>query len=290
MSIIRTTYTGAFIKSLRPFAAQVTKKRNQRHRGGWQYALKRMSINRVSISELRTSNCRSLINKVDYLQFPLSRNMYRNCGVITIQESWLNDLQDDYLVSLRDFIIYRQDRSNNKKKYGGGVATFVNINWCRSSFMCFKFSNAFIDCLTLRCRPKHLNKHKYVYVTNIYVTPDCTSSSLSVFADEFTGFAVTAFSDSLSVVYGDFNSCDCSFLTSLGHQNMVDLPTRLDAHLDFVFINDVGVYATRKRAPLPSSDHCIIRVLPKVNGKLGKSTILHQTKKVKYRNYSEENI
>ncbi|CAH8500208.1 unnamed protein product [Schistosoma mattheei] len=249
-----------------------------------------MNINRMSIPELPNSNCRSLFNKVDYLQFLLSQNTYRNCGVITIQESWLNDLQDDCLVSLHDFKIYRRDRSNNKKRCGGGVATFVNINWCRSSFVCFKFSNDFVDCLTLRCRPKHLNKYKCVYVTNIYVIPDCTSSALSVFADELTEFAVSAFNDSFSVVCGDFNSCDCSFLTSLGHQNVVDFPTRLDANLDVVFINDMGVYATRKRAPLSSSDHCIIRVLPKVYGKHGKSTLLHQTKKVKYRNYSEENI
>ncbi|KAH9580560.1 hypothetical protein MS3_00009173 [Schistosoma haematobium] len=287
MSINRITYSGAFMKSLRPFAAQVTKKYYKRRRGGWQYALKRMNIIRMSIPKLLNSNCRSRINEVDYLQFLLSQNMYRNCGVITIQESWLNDLQDDCLVSLRDFKIYRQDRSNNKKRCGGGVATFVNTNWCRSSFVCFKFSN---DCLTLRCRPKHLNKYKYVYVTSIYVTPDCTSSALSVFADEFTEFAVTAFSDSLSVVRGDFNSFDYSFLKSLGHQNVVDFPTRLDAHLDFVFINDVGIYATRKRAPLSSSDHCIIRVLPKLYEKHGKSTLSHQTKKVKYRNYSEENI
>ncbi|CAH8656416.1 unnamed protein product [Schistosoma margrebowiei] len=215
--------------------------------------------------------------------------MYHNCGVITIQESWLNDLQDDCLVSLRDFKIYRQDGSNNRKRCGGGVPTFVNVDSCRYSFACFKFSDDFIDCLTLRC-PKHLNKYKYIYVTNVYVTPDCISSALSVFSDEFTEFALTAFSDSLSVVYGDFNSCDCSFLTSLGHQNVVDFSTRLDAHLDFVFINDVGIYATRKRSPLSSSDHCIIHVLPKVYGRHGRSTLLHQTKKVKYRNYSEGNI
>ena len=122
------------------------------------------------------------------------------------------------------------------------------------------------------------------------MTPDCTSSALSVFADKFTEFAVTAFSDSLSIVCGDFNSCDCSFLTSLGHLNVVDFPTRLNAHLDLLSINDVGTYVTRKRAPLSSSDHCIIRVLPKVYGKHGKSTHIHLIKKVIYRNYSEENL
>lgn len=79
-----------------------------------------------------------------------------------------------------------------------------------------------------------------------------------------------------SVVCGDFNSRNCSFLSSLGHQNIVDLSTRLD----LVFINDVGTYVTHKRASLSSSNHFMIRVLPKVCGKLGKGTLLHQTKKV----------
>ncbi|CAH8569513.1 unnamed protein product [Schistosoma haematobium] len=56
MSIVRTTYSGAFMKSLQPFAIRDTKRYNQRHHGCWQYALKQMNSNQMWITELLTSN------------------------------------------------------------------------------------------------------------------------------------------------------------------------------------------------------------------------------------------
>nr|CAH8866336.1 unnamed protein product [Trichobilharzia regenti] len=111
-----------------------------------------------------------------------------------------------------------------------------------------------------------------------------------MFADEFTEFAAPAFGNSLSIVCGDFNLCDHSFLTSLGHENLVKFNTRLDKSLDLVFINDRDVYETRRRAPLLNSDHCIIRILPKVYGKLQRKLFSHLTKKIHERSYSHDNI
>lgn len=122
------------------------------------------------------------------------------------------------------------------------------------------------------------------------MSPDFTSSALSVFADECTEFAVTVFSDSLSVVWGDFNSFDCMFFTSLGHKNVVGFPTRLDDNLDFAFINDVGIYLTRKVLRFLFWITVLFVFYPEVYGKHGTSTLLHQTKKDIYRNYLEENI
>ncbi|KAK4468384.1 hypothetical protein MN116_000182, partial [Schistosoma mekongi] len=203
-------YSRAFIKSLRPITFNSVRSK-PKHHGGWQHTLKRINNHQMFVPGLLSFNCRSLIGKVDYLQFLLSLNIYRNCGLITVQESWLHELYDDNLISPNGFKIFRQDRSVINKKCGGCVATFVNTNWCKSNRVCFKFSNGFIDCLTLRCRPKYLNKYKYTYVTNIYVTPDCTSSVPSHFPDEFTEFAVTTLNGSLSVVCGDLNSLDYTF-------------------------------------------------------------------------------
>ncbi|KAK4470043.1 hypothetical protein MN116_000079 [Schistosoma mekongi] len=285
MSQNRFVYSRAFIKSLRPTMCNSVRSK-RKHHGGWQHVLKRINIYQMSVPEILSFNCRSLIGKVDYLQFLLSLNIYRNCNLITFQESWLHELCYDNLISLNSFKIFCQDRSVIKKKCGGGVATFVNTNWC----VCFKFSNDFVDCLTLRCRPKYLNKYEYIYVTIVYVTPDFTSSVLSHFADEFTEFAVTTLSGSLSVVCGDFISSDCTFLSSLSHQNLVHFPTRYNVMLDLVFVNDIGIYETRKRTPLLNSDHCIIRVLPKIYAKSLKNTTSCPTRKIKYRNYSDENI
>ncbi|CAH8872161.1 unnamed protein product [Trichobilharzia szidati] len=155
-----------------------------------------------------------------------------------------------------------------RKKCGGGVATFINTSRSTSNHVCFNYSNDNIDCITVRCRPKHLSKYSYIYITNNYITSNCSLSNIVTFADEFTEFAAPAFGNSLSIVCGDFNSCDHSFLTSLGHENLVKFNTRLDKSLDLVFINERDVYETRRRAPLLNSDHCIIRILPKVYGKL----------------------
>ncbi|CAH8577761.1 unnamed protein product [Schistosoma mattheei] len=84
-----------------------------------------MNINRILTLELLNSNCRSLVYKVNYLRFLLRQNMYRNCVVITIQESWLGDLRLNCLISPCDFNIYRQDRPSDKKICGVGVDTFV---------------------------------------------------------------------------------------------------------------------------------------------------------------------
>ncbi|CAI2724914.1 unnamed protein product [Schistosoma spindalis] len=60
MSIELTTYSGAFMKSLQPFAVRITKRYNQRYHDGLQYTLKRMNIIHMSIIELLTSNWPSL--------------------------------------------------------------------------------------------------------------------------------------------------------------------------------------------------------------------------------------
>ncbi|CAH8447583.1 unnamed protein product [Heterobilharzia americana] len=249
-----------------------------------------MTIDQMTIPEILSTNCRSLPNKVDYLQSLLSTNVYRNTGVIMLQETWLHNLYDDDLVCLDGFKLFRQDRSFSKKKCGGGVATFISTNWSSSNYVCFCFSNEKIECITIKCRPKHLSKYKYIYITNMYVTPDCSFSDLSTFADKFTEFAAPVLGNSLSIVCGDFNSCDYSFLLSLGHKNMVNFSTRLDNTLDFAFTNEPGIYEARKRAPLLNSDHCIIRVLPKVYGKLYKKAFAYLSRKVQYRCYSQENI
>lgn len=54
--------------------------------------------------------------------------MYRDCDVITIQESWASDLQDDCLVSLQDINIYCHDRPSNEKRCCDSAATFLNVD------------------------------------------------------------------------------------------------------------------------------------------------------------------
>ena len=126
----------------------------------------------------------------------MSSNVYRNAGVLAIQKTWLHQQYDDNLVALNGYKVFRQDRHSSKKKHGGGVATFINTSWSTSNHVCFNYSNDSIDCVIVKCRPKHLSKYLYVYITNIYITPDCSLSNISIFADEFTEFAAHLFKNS----------------------------------------------------------------------------------------------
>lgn len=136
----------------------------------------------MSNAEQLTFNYRSIIDNKDYLQLLLGLNLYHN----RIEESWLNDLHGSCSLSLHRFSIYHKNWSSN---CSGGRAIIVNMNCFR-----FNFSYLQLDGSALRRCAKHLNEYNYVCVINIYVTPDCIQSSLSVFVDEFTEFAVPTFS------------------------------------------------------------------------------------------------
>ncbi|VDQ02717.1 unnamed protein product [Trichobilharzia regenti] len=74
---------------------------------------------------IMSTNCRSLENKINYLNALLCSNIYRNTGVITLQVTWLHNTYDENLFSLNDFTMYKQDRSSSWKKRGAGVANFI---------------------------------------------------------------------------------------------------------------------------------------------------------------------
>nr|CAH8873838.1 unnamed protein product [Trichobilharzia regenti] len=75
-----------------------------------------------------------------------------------------------------------------------------------------------------------------------------------------------------------------------GHANIVKFPTRLDKTLDLVFINDEEIYEVRRRAPIMNSDHCIIRILPKIYSRSHFNIFSNLSKKTQQRCYSQENM
>nr|CAH8866938.1 unnamed protein product [Trichobilharzia regenti] len=70
----------------------------------------------MTVPELVSTNCRSLSNKMDYLQSLMYSTVYRNPGVLAIQETWLHQHYDDNLVSINGYKVFRQDRKSSKKK------------------------------------------------------------------------------------------------------------------------------------------------------------------------------
>ena len=53
-----------------------------------------------------------------------------NCGFM-LQETWLSSSIDSSLITPMNYMCFRQDRLS--KCRGGGVATFINTEWCKSA-------------------------------------------------------------------------------------------------------------------------------------------------------------
>ncbi|CAH8867061.1 unnamed protein product [Trichobilharzia szidati] len=209
MNSNRITYSRNFINHLRPTNDfHIPTKSRRKHRSGWQRALKRTPIHLhlTTVPVIMNTNCRSHPNNIMYLQSLMSTDTYHNTAIITLQETWLHELYDGNLISLKDFILFRQDRQCCNKKYGGGVATFIHSKWSISNNVCFSFSNDFIDCITVKCRPKH-SQYKHIFVTNMYISPSCSLSNVSNFADEFIMFAAANFDNSLYLLLLGTSTC-----------------------------------------------------------------------------------
>lgn len=80
-------------------------------------------------------NIRSARNKIDEMNILINKH---NIDVLTISESWLNDQIADPVISIDNYISFRQDRkqtdltSNNK---GGGLLIYVNHQFIVDEFI-----------------------------------------------------------------------------------------------------------------------------------------------------------
>jgi hypothetical protein len=89
-----------------------------------------------------------------------------------------------------------------------------------------------------------------------------------MFYDEFTVFLAANLDSKLCIVCGDFNKSTTLPLKMLNFNDIVNFPTRMDVQLDNVFVSDINLYRCKRHAPISTSDHCVIRILPKIYGKV----------------------
>jgi hypothetical protein len=251
----------------------------RKHRAGWMVAYRRKNIGRMQIPAVISTNVRSLQGKMAELSAYLSQEKHRNTGVIMLQESWLHTELDNEIIQLEGYNLFRADRPVKFRNRGGGVITYVKSEWCCSTHVRFEFSSSNINCLVVECKPRFLSNYRSIIFGNIYIAPSTSVTDLSVFADSISD-AVSAYLDhSLFIFAGDLNRSDTFFITSLGLTNTVNFPTRLDAQLDYVFVNDTNIFATRRSAPLGSSDHCVVSLVPKVYSKVNKRSNIRKPRR-----------
>ena len=238
-----------------------------KHRAGWRVALRRHPINKMTVPSIISSNVRSLLGKIDDVKNLVQQKYCKNVGVILLQESWLHpDIEDD-VVRLDGFDIFRGDRNVNFLHRGGGVVTFVNRQWCNNSHLLFQFHTSKINSTFVYCKPRFLSRFHHILLANIYIAPDTPVSDITLLADSFSTQFGIGLEQSLCITAGDFNRSDISFLTTSGLVNLVHFPTRLNAQLDGIFVNNPDIFFVEKRAPISTSDHCILFLQPKIYGK-----------------------
>ncbi|KAI3376730.1 hypothetical protein L3Q82_016491 [Scortum barcoo] len=100
---------------------QCARKQKRGKRGGLLARLK-ANAGRPPIPSLFLSNVRSLDNKLDLLRLRLgvSREM-RNCSVLCLTETWLNDNMPDPAFQLDGRLLFRADRNQQSGKAPTGA-------------------------------------------------------------------------------------------------------------------------------------------------------------------------
>jgi hypothetical protein len=247
-------------------------KRKRKHRAGWQVALRKR--NNLSTPYILSTNVRSLVNKHSELKNLVQSNISMNVSAIMIQETWLSKEIPSELINIDGYYAIRCDRNSVSRRKGGGVLTYVSNSWCNSPRILFTFSNSYINFLSISCKPRFLSQFSSVILSNIYVAPDCPLNVLNEFAELFTTKLNHHISESLFILCGDLNHTNLDFLFALRVTNIVNFSTRYHAQLDYVFLNTPKNYSVKKLAPLSTSDHCILRVLPTVYSKVAHRDLL----------------
>lgn len=263
----------------------------KKHRAGWKTALNRRSVEKMPVPSFISSNVRSIMGKLNDLRDFLQHRECKTAGAVLLQESWLYSDIENAVVSLDGFRIFRSDRPAKMRNRGGGVITYVSQRWCASVKQLFEISTTKVNALVLMCKPRFLTNFQSIILVNVYIAPDTPPCDLTLLSDTLSLRLSSHMITSLCVVAGDFNRFDTSFLSSLGMVNLVCFPTRNDAQLDALFVNNPTVFCAQRCAPLSTSDHCTLFLHPKIYCKSISRTLSRVcSRTIKKRNVSTENL
>ena len=261
------------------------------HHGGFQKAIKTIDAKNMTFPLMISLNARSILDKMDDLKSLLTEKLFHNVCAINIQETWLHSLVDDSLIDINGFTIFRQDRTSSTKKRGGGLLTFIRNSYCKYAKVWFSYNQNEIECLVLRCKRNHIPSCDYVFVINIYIAPDCPTAEVEAFFYVLTENLQDHIDSNLILMTGDFNHANVSQLSLLSLCNIVNFSTRNNSQLDLVFSDHPLHFAVKKHAPLSSSDHCILRIIPKIYSTTYRKTVSkNKTTVLRIRDTCTENL
>ena len=226
-------------------------------------------------------NARSLKNKLIHLHDILYSGKY---NVICISETWLLDKLTNGLLDPKSlFSIYRKDRGGY-----GGVCMFIS-KFISSNVICL--DTRFNEVELIGCKLNFCRMNLSIYC--FYCPPDITLDNFKLSLDGCS----SVMGNHNSLIFGDFNLptikwienfVDYSthpralefeqFCLDMGLEQVNFYPTRGDAVLDLILINDeLLIFELKCEAPIESSDHaCLtITIIPPLPGSLSKPVYEH---------------
>ena len=211
------------------------------------------------------SNVRSIASKMDELQAVVDNN---NTNIVTITQTWLNDIHPDSIIHLSDFIHFRRDRPS----CAGGVCIYI-----RSSVPCsriYDFETLEIESLWIKLRPHRLPRHVLmILVAVVYHSTSCGADDNRALLQHLqvnTGSFLQQHPEGLLLITGDFNPAstglslhETTCITNLSQ--IIKALTRDSGILDWCLTNRANLFTSPKQLLKLGTRFLVLlrRVLPR---------------------------
>lgn len=209
---------------------------------------------------------------------------YRDACLLCFTETWwCADTQPD-AIKLDGFgTPFRMDRDSDVtgKGKGGGVAVYVNERWCRKSNVTVREKMCTPDCelLALSMRPTYLPREfGQLFFVVVYVHPQANNMRTAAVIAECVDKLRVVSHDAPVFVLGDGNNCNLQTIMP-DFQQYVTCHTRSNKILDKCYGNIKDAYRSVVKAPIGTSDHNTILLLPTYVQKMRRERV--ETKMIK---------
>ena len=242
------------------------RKRRRGKRGGIRLK-NRLRHNKPFAPVVTFGNCRSLYPKIDELRANCRfLHQYREASCIAFTETWLDSKITDSALEIPDFKLIRMDRnSDSGKSKGGGLALYVNDQWCNNIYPKKDHCCPNLKLRSVSLRPKYLPRDfTNIFITIVYIPPSANKDEAADLIKDNINDLADDKPEALQIILGDMNRCDLSLP---GFHQHVTCTTRKDQTLD-LFYSNIPSYKSIRGAPLNNSDHNMIYMRPHYTRKL----------------------
>ncbi|XP_062272351.1 uncharacterized protein LOC133978042 [Scomber scombrus] len=235
-------------------------------------------------------NVNSLTNKTDELE-SLVRNvkLYRECSLMVLTETWLNNNTLDANIELPGFSHVRadRDRSLSGKSKGGGLVLYINNRWCNPGNVTVKdiICCPDVELVAVSLRPYYLPREfTNAIIVCVYIQRRAKAENACDVIHSTIARLQAQHPDAFIAISGDFNHVTLDSTLPAFYQ-FVNCPTRQSRTIDLLYANIKDAYTATALPPLGKSDHNLVSLQPLYTPRVRREPITTHT----FRMYSLPN-